>query len=942
MDYRDTLNLPQTKFKMKANLGQKEPMYLKRWEKEGLYAKIQEHGQGKPLYVLHDGPPYANGHIHLGTAFNKILKDIILKSRRMAGFQAPYIPGWDCHGLPIEHNVDKELGEKKNTIPKLAKRGACRKYAEKWIKTQKNEFKRLGVLGDWERPYLTMNYDYEASIAREFNNFLLSGAVTRNKKPVYWCSTCTTALAEAEVEYYDHRSPSIFVKFPVVEDLSDIDPALADTKVSVVIWTTTPWTLPANLAVAFHPDFVYAAVKVGDETLILAQELVESVMATMEISDYSVTGTFSARGLEKRKCRHPFLDRDSLMVLANYVTLEAGTGCVHTAPGHGADDYLTGLRYNLEILSPVDSEGRYTEEAGQYAGLQVPEVNKTINADMAASGVLLHEEAINHSYPHCWRCKKPVMYRATPQWFISMEVNDLRKKALTEIENVQWTPAWGMQRIHSMVENRPDWCLSRQRTWGVPITVVSCKTCGEVLKSEALVARIDELFRKEGADAWFRHELSDFLEDGCSCPSCGGSEFEKEEDILDVWFDSGTSHAAVCEAREELRVPADLYLEGSDQHRGWFQSSLLTSVGTRGQAPFKGVLTHGYVVDGKGKKMSKSIGNVVAPEEVIKKFGAEILRLWVSSEDYRDDVKVSDEILKQVADAYRKMRNTIRYMLGNLTDFDPAVHSVPFEQMEEIDRLALARFEELREKVTAAYERYEFHSIHQALNYFGGTTMSAFYLDILKDRLYCSGTDSILRRSAQTVLHEILGGLLKLMAPVLSFTATEAWEHFQGLTDNSPLDESIFFTEFPKPAPERRDPELEARWGKLIQVRSEITKALEVARREKIIGHPLEAEVLLEINGEWASFIEEEWEQVKEVCIISEMTRCEERSAFTDLSFQVSEELSGLAVAVRAAAGDKCERCWTRSTFVGSNEDHPQLCERCLGVVVEMDLGEQQ
>ncbi len=940
MDYRDTLNLPQTKFKMKANLNQKEPMYLKRWEKEDLYGMLQEHAEGKPLYVLHDGPPYANGHIHLGTAFNKILKDIILKSRRMAGFQAPYIPGWDCHGLPIEHNVDQELGEKKNSIPKISKRGACRKYAEKWIKTQKQEFKRLGVHGDWDNPYLTMNYDYQATIAREFNKFLLSGSVIRNKKPVYWCSTCTTALAEAEVEYYDHSSPSIYVKFAVEEDWSDIDPALAGNSLSVVIWTTTPWTLPANLAVAFHPDFEYAAVKSGSETLIMARDMVEGVMEKMGIADYSVVATFSAKGLENRKCRHPFLDRDSLMVLANYVTLEAGTGCVHTAPGHGADDYLTGLRYDLDILSPVDSEGRYTEEAGQYAGQQVPAVNTVINADMAASGALLHEDSIDHSYPHCWRCKKPVMYRATPQWFISMEVNDLKKKALAEIENVQWTPAWGMQRIHSMVENRPDWCLSRQRTWGVPITVVSCRACGEVVKSEALVARIDELFRKEGADAWFRHELSDFLDEGYSCSSCGATEFEKEEDILDVWFDSGSSHAAVVEARPELRAPADLYLEGSDQHRGWFQSSLLTSVGTRGRAPYKGVLTHGYVVDGQGKKMSKSIGNVVAPSEVIQKFGAEILRLWVSSEDYRDDVKVSDEILKQVADSYRKIRNTIRYMLGNITDFDPAIHAVAFADMEEIDRWALGRFEELREKITTAYERYEFHPIHQALNYFCGTTMSSFYLDILKDRLYCSGTDSQLRRSAQTVLHEVLGGLLQLMSPVLTFTTAEAWEHFKGLDEKSALKESIFFTEFPEAHPERRDTAQEQRWEKLIQVRSAITKALETARREKIIGHPLEAEVLIEMSGDWAGFIEKEWEQVKDVCIISELTRCEDRASFSDLDFLVSEEIPELSVAVRAASGEKCERCWTRDPFVGSDADHPQLCRRCLDVVLAMDIKE--
>lgn len=941
MDYRDTLNLPKTKFKMKANLNQKEPIYLKRWEKEDLYGMLQTHAENRPLYVLHDGPPYANGHIHLGTAFNKILKDIILKSRRMAGFNAPYIPGWDCHGLPIEHNVDQDLGEKKNTIPKVAKRGACRKYAGKWIKTQKGEFKRLGVLGDWDNPYLTMNYDYQATIAAEFNKFLLSGSVTRNKKPVYWCSTCTTALAEAEVEYYDHRSPSIYVKFPLTEDFSDVDPSLAGDKVSVVIWTTTPWTLPANLAVAFHPDFEYAAVRVGDETLVLAKEMVESVMEAMEIKDYSIAGTFSAKGLEKRKCRHPFLDRDSLLVLANYVTLEAGTGCVHTAPGHGADDYLTGLRYDLEILSPVDSEGRYTEEAGQYAGQQVPAVNKTINADMAESGALLHEDSIEHSYPHCWRCKKPVMYRATPQWFISMEENDLQKKALSEIDNVEWTPAWGKQRIASMVENRPDWCLSRQRTWGVPITVVSCTDCGEVVKSDALVAKVDELFRKEGADAWFSHELSEFLPEGHKCSKCGGADFAKEEDILDVWFDSGSSHAAVCEARTELRAPADLYLEGSDQHRGWFQSSLLTSVGTRGHAPYKGVLTHGYVVDGKGKKMSKSIGNVVAPSEVIEKFGAEILRLWVSSEDYRDDVKVSDEILKQVADSYRKIRNTIRYMLGNLPDFDPATHTVDFADMEEIDRWALGKFEELREKITTAYERYEFHPIHQALNYFCGTTMSSFYLDILKDRLYCSGTDSHLRRSAQTVLHEILGGLLQLMNPVLTFTTAEAWEHFQNLDASAPLKESIFFTEFPVAKPERRDAAQEEHWAKLMTVRSEITKALEAARREKVIGHPLEAEVALVVSGEWSDFIASSAEQVKDVCIISVLTICNAETDHPELTFQTGEDIPELTVAVHAAKGDKCERCWTRDTFVGTDADHPQLCERCLTVVTAMNIEEQ-
>ncbi len=934
MDYRDTLNLPKTSFKMKANLAQKEPMVLKRWEKNQLYKKIEENSAGKPLFVLHDGPPYANGNIHLGTAFNKILKDIILRSKRMAGYNAPYIPGWDCHGLPIEHNVDLELGEKKKTIPKLSKREACRKYAIKWIAKQKEQFKRLGILGDWENPYLTINYDYEACIAKEFNRFLLSGSVIRNKKPVYWCSTCTTALAEAEVEYHNHRSPAIYVKFPAAEDFSDIHPLLKGEKVFFVIWTTTPWTLPANLAVALNPEFIYAAVKVGEEILIIAEELVESVMSEAQIEQYEKLATFPAQGFEKRRCRHPFAQRDSLLVMASYVTADAGTGCVHTAPGHGTDDYLTGLRYGLDILSPVDAEGRFTGEAGQYEGLQVPDVNQRIIDDLRQNLFLLHQAEIEHSYPHCWRCKNPVMYRATPQWFISMAENDLRQKALNAITEVQWTPSWGMQRIYSMVEGRPDWCLSRQRSWGVPITVISCKNCGEIVVDEQVVETIDRLFLKEGADAWFGHDVKDFLPKGAICKHCSSADFVKEEDILDVWFDSGVSHAAVCELRPELRSPADLYLEGSDQHRGWFQSSLLTSVGTRDRAPYKGVLTHGYVVDGQGKKMSKSVGNVVVPSEVIEKYGAEILRLWVASEDYRDDIKVSDEILKQISDSYRKIRNTIRYFLGNLSDFDYEKDALADADLLEIDRWALSQFEELRGKVVRAYDTYEFHSIYHGLNYFCGTTMSSFYLDILKDRLYTSAPQSAERRAAQTVMFQILRGLLQLMQPILCFTADEAWNALYNSVESDSSAGEVALTEFPEVKQDICTPETTKKWLQLVALRSEITKALELARKEKVIGHSLEAKVSLQAVGDLDIFIRQEWQTIKEISIVSEL------AALTDMEERgiryTSEDFAGLIVQVEAADGDKCERCWTRSVTVGSNQKHPEICERCSQVLETM------
>ena len=930
MDYRPTLNLPQTEFPMKADLARREPEMLNRWEEEGLYRAVQEATAGRPLYILHDGPPYANGHLHMGHALNKILKDIILKSKRMAGYHCPFVPGWDCHGLPIELNVDQELGPKKREIDKLAFREACRNYAGQWVAVQKDEFKRLGVLGDWQQPYLTIDYQYEAAIAREFNRFLLNGSVTRSRKPVHWCGSCTTALAEAEVEYADHESPSIYVKFPLVADLGKAAPALAGRPLSVVIWTTTPWTLPANVAVAIHPDLEYAAVAVGDEILIMAAGLVEEVAAACALSDYTVLATLPAGKLLGLSCRHPFLERESLIIAADYVTIEAGTGCVHTAPGHGREDYLSGLKYNLPVLSPVDERGHFTGEAGPYAGMFILKANKQIIEDLRASGALLGEKRLIHSYPHCWRCKKPVMFRATEQWFISMEANDLRNRSLAAIDTVHWIPRWGRERIQGMVAGRPDWCLSRQRAWGVPLTVISCRACGAVVNDQAVADRIVDFFSREGADAWFARPLADFLGPEASCPKCGGRDFSKEEDILDVWFDSGVSYAAVLEDRPELAAPADLYLEGSDQHRGWFQSALLAAVGTRGTAPYRNVLTHGFVVDGQGKKMSKSLGNVIAPETIIKKYGAEILRLWAAAEDYRDDIKVSDAILGQLADAYRKIRNTLRFMLGNLYDFDPASQRVADAELPELDRWALQQFELLKQRLLASYESFEFHQFYHALHNFCTVTLSALYLDIVKDRLYVMPPASLERRASQTVLYEISDGLLRLMAPVLSFLAAEAWEH---LPADPGRPGQVLVASFPRFRPERlADEELTRKWEKLLLVRSELTRALEISRRDKVIGHSLAAEVTLAASGEWAQFIAANWELLQTVTIVSAMRQ---EASLVDPDYQ-GTEIKELAVKIRPATGEKCERCWMHAEGVGESQAHPGVCRRCATVLTEI------
>ncbi len=937
MDYKDTLNLPKTKFPMKANLTKREPEQLKEWDQTRLYEKIREASKGKELFVLHDGPPYANGNIHMGTALNKILKDIIVRSRQMAGFDAPYVPGWDCHGLPIEHNVDKELGKKKAGMTLSAVRKQCRAYAERFIDIQREEFKRLGVMGEWENPYLTMNYKYEAIISKECGKFALNGSLFRSKKPIYWCCSCSTALAEAEIEYADESSPSIFVKFLLKDNISEDYPALSGKKTYVVIWTTTPWTLPANLAIALHPDFEYVAVeallpgKNEKEVLILARELVENCMKSFCIEDYSIIANISPKSLENKKCLHPLFDRDSLVILANHVTLEAGTGCVHTAPGHGREDFEVGLEYGLEAYSPVDDNGCFTSQVPMFEGQFVFKANPLINEKLKETGALLAEEEIVHSYPHCWRCKKPVIFRATPQWFISMDKTGLRKKSLEEIDNVKWIPHWGRERIYGMIENRPDWCVSRQRAWGVPITVFLCKNCGGLVMNEKIIDHVYELFKEHGADVWFEKDTDELMPEGCKCEKCGSTSFEKEMDILDVWFDSGVSHAAVLEARDYLKWPADLYLEGSDQHRGWFHSSLLTAVGNRGRAPYDAVLTHGFVVDEKGRKMSKSVGNVIPPKKVINKYGAEILRLWVAAVDYRDDIRISENILRQLSDAYRRIRNTCRFMLGNLSDFDPASNRIDYNDLYDIDKYILHTLSKLVEKGQKAFDSYEFHVIYHALYNYCTLDLSSFYLDILKDRLYTSPPDSVARRSAQTAMYEILNAIVRLMAPILPFTAEEAWKY---MPDEKDRPESVHLTVFPRIKDEWKDENLAKKWEKILEVRGEVTKALEAARAKKEIGHPLDAAVFIKASGEFFNTLKNYEDDLHTLFIVSDarLSDSVSENAFS------SSEIEGLYIEVKPAQGEKCERCWVHHPTVGTIDGHPSICKRCMENLKAMDV----
>jgi isoleucyl-tRNA synthetase len=934
-DYKDTLNLPQTDFPMKANLTQKEPLVLRFWEEKKVYRRIQEKNKNNRHYILHDGPPYANGHIHIGHALNKILKDIIVKYKSMRGLYSPYVPGWDCHGLPIELQVDKNLGDKKDKLDILEKRKLCKEYAAQFVDIQRDEFVRLGVFGDWQNPYFTMSNTYEATIVREFCKFVENGSVYKGKKPVHWCPSCVTALAEAEVEYGNKESPSIFVKFAIDEEnIGKFLPELKGRKVFVLIWTTTPWTLPANLAIAFHPDFDYVALEQESEVYLIAEGRVEALREKIGLHGNMLL-KIPGKKLEGMHAIHPFIQRKSIAVPGDFVSLEEGTGIVHIAPGHGEDDYKLGLKYGLDIYAPVDKRGNFkfppSEQESPLQGKFVFKANAEIIEILKNRNMLVKEEKVTHSYPHCWRCKKPVIFRATEQWFISMENNYLRAKALSEIEKVIWIPKWGKDRIQGMVTNRPDWCISRQRAWGVPITILKCENCEEFVTDSDVLSNIVKLVEEHSADIWFMKKPEEFLPSGYACRKCGGTVFSKEMDILDVWFDSGVSHAAVTEVDERLSWPADMYLEGSDQHRGWFQSSLLVSVGTRGKAPYRTVLTHGFTVDGQGKKMSKSLGNVVAPQEVIKSNGSEILRLWVSAEDYRDDVRISKEILDRLTEAYRKIRNTCRFLLGNIYDFDGGDYS---KDLLEIDRWAMSRLQTFIRKVISAYDNFDFHEVFHNIYNFCVVDMSSFYLDILKDRLYTFKSASGERRAAQWVLNQILSAMTRLMAPILSFTAEEVWQSIKNskqyaVDRTQAIEDSVFLTSFPDVDERFYDRGLEEKWNDLFALRNEVNKALEIKRAEKFIGNSLEAKVLLRLPEKYLALISGDKEFLPTFFIVS---ASEITSKSIEDSYK-SSEIEGIEIKVERAAGAKCQRCWNRSEAVGTFTEAPDICERCYRII---------
>ncbi len=904
---------------MKAKLAQKEPEIIQKWEEIDLYRKIQSQGSGRTPFVLHDGPPYANGNIHLGTALNKILKDFIVRSKTMEGFRAPYRPGWDCHGLPIEIKVDKNLGDKKKSMSIIAIREECKKYALHYMGVQREQFRRLGVSGEWEDPYLTLAPEYEGDILRFLAAFFKRGNVYKGKKPVLWCASCRTALAEAEIEYAERKSPSIYVKFPMISDLGEKFAELKGKSVSVIIWTTTPWTLPANLAIAFHPDFEYAAFEVGDEVFVAAKRLIPVLSEVLGFADAKVLVTFPGRDLEGLKARHPFIDRESVFVLADYVTLDQGTGAVHTAPGHGLDDYLTGLAYGLEIYTPVDNSGGFTSEVETYGGMNVFDANPVILSNMQKTGVLLKSEEVDHSYPHCWRCKQPVIFRATAQWFIAMDQKGFREESLEAIKRVRWLPHWGEERISGMVSQRPDWCISRQRSWGVPIPAFTCLDCGEAVADEKIALWVADIFSSEGSNAWFEKSAEELIPPDTKCPECGSGRLDKENNILDVWFESGSSHG-ILGRRDDMPWPADVYIEGHDQYRGWFNSSLMIGVAAKGDAPFKNCIIHGFVLDEHGHAMAKSLGNVIAPDEIIQKNGAEILRLWVAMLNYKEDARFGDETLQRLVEAYRKLRNTWRFLLGNLLEFAPDEDCLTAEKMHPFDRWALGKFGQLGRKARKAYEEFEYHVVFHTIYNLFTVELSSYYLDVLKDRLYCSGSDSELRRSAQTALFHILRDTLKLMAPILPFTTEEAWEAMPAYSGKS---ESVHLESFPEFTEKWLEDDMFQEWESLGGIREDVLKQLEKAREDKLIGNSLEAVVTIRAPQADRELLQKYRSELPALFIVSAV----------ELDEGGGEEIE---VDVERVSWQKCLRCWNYSDHVGTSDTYPDFCRRCEDVVAGM------
>ncbi|HOM83648.1 MAG TPA: isoleucine--tRNA ligase [Armatimonadota bacterium] len=917
VDYRSTLNLPKTAFPMKGNLPTLEPQIQRRWEEMDLYRLSLEKPAPNGRFILHDGPPYSNGDIHMGHALNKILKDLIVRYWSMQGYQAPFVPGWDNHGMPIENNVSKEFRQKKVVPTRLELRRRCREYAQQWIDTQREQFKRLGLRGDWSNPYLTMDHAFEAKVVDIFGELAEQGYIYRGLKPVHWCPNDETALAEAEVEYGSHTSPSIYVRFPLRRDPNGIFGDAPRERCYTIIWTTTPWTLPANLAVAVHPDEQYVVARMGDVYYLLAEALLKPTMEAIGITDMEVVSTHAGSDLAGLVFSHPFIDRDSVLLTATHVTMDAGTGVVHTAPGHGREDFELGQANGLPALCPVDEQGRFTDEAGEFAGMDLKQGNTAVLEVLRERGALLHESSLEHQYPHCWRCHQPTIFRATVQWFMRIDANDLRQRALMAIQGVEWIPEESINRINAMVANRPDWCLSRQRAWGVGIPVFYCTQCKHEILDRSAINAVRDLVLAEGSDAWFEKDASEILPEGFTCPKCGATEFTKETDILDVWFDSGSTCRAVAEARPDLGYPSDLYLEGSDQHRGWFNSSLMIGMGTRGMAPYRAVITHGMLLDAEGHAMHKSRGNAISPNQVIERYGADVLRLWVASTNYTEDVRLGDEILKRVTDVYRRLRNTLRYCLANLDGFDPVAHTVAYAEMPEIDRWVLHRLQEVVSSVTDAYGSYAFYRAYHEIHNFCAVDLSAFYLDVIKDRLYTSPADSLARRSAQTVLHELATALCTMLAPILVHTAEEAWGYLPAVEGRP---ESVHLAAFPVVNEAFRDEELAARWSRLLDVREQVMKTLEEARRSGAISQPLEAHVRLRATGEWLELLRRYEDELAAIFIVSRAS--------------VEEASSGeIEVAAEPATGLKCERCWLVREDVGTSHEHPTLCIRCVDAV---------